>query len=115
MGVSIPVVVPEHVAGQRGTTYWDPLATLSSLAARTSLIRLATSVLVLVVEPCAVQPHVPVWVGTRTLRRATALAAGWMPFGPSSTELRKMLAGVDLPAGLAALSELTDDIEGVDR
>ena len=174
------VVVPEHVAAQRGTTYWDPLATLAFLAARTSRIRLATNVLVLgyhhplaiakrygtldrisggrlvlgvgvgslaeefellgaawddrgrraddairalrasmattrpvydgeyyrydglVVEPCAVQPHVPIWVGGRTLRslrRAVALADGWMPFGLSSAELGKMLAAVNLPAG----------------
>jgi hypothetical protein len=121
----------------------------------------------LVVEPCAVQPHVPIWVGDRplrSLRRAVALADGWMPFGLSSAELGKMLAAVDLPAGfdvilmcgpldpllaadhvrrrltalialgataatcaiaadspihycdqLAALRELTDGIEGVDR
>lgn len=41
------VAVPVEVAEQRGATYWDPLATLSFLAARTTRIRLATSVLVL--------------------------------------------------------------------
>lgn len=40
------VAVP-HGDTERGTTYWDPLATLSFLAARTSRIRLTTSVLVL--------------------------------------------------------------------
>jgi hypothetical protein len=53
----------------------------------------------LVVEPCAVQPHVPIWVGGRTgrsLRRAVTLADGWIPFGLSSAELRKMLATADL-------------------
>ncbi len=41
------VAIPEAVAAQRGGVYWDPLATLSYLAARTRRIRLATSVLVL--------------------------------------------------------------------
>ena len=41
------VAVPAHVAAQRGGTYWDPLATLGFLAARTRRIRLATQVLVL--------------------------------------------------------------------
>lgn len=41
------VAVPVDVAEQRGATYWDPLATLSFLAARTSRIRLVTQVLVL--------------------------------------------------------------------
>lgn len=39
--------VPAEAAETRGSTYWDPLATLSYLAARTTRIRLATSVLVL--------------------------------------------------------------------
>jgi probable F420-dependent oxidoreductase len=41
------VVVPEDVAATRGGTYWDPLATLSFLAAATSSVRLVTQVLVL--------------------------------------------------------------------
>lgn len=41
------VAVPVEIAAQRGGTYWDPLATLSYLAACTSRIRLATQVLVL--------------------------------------------------------------------
>lgn len=43
------VAIPASVAagGQRGARYWDPLATLSYLAAATRRIRLATHVLVL--------------------------------------------------------------------
>lgn len=41
------VAVPVDIAEQRGGTYWDPLATLSFLAARTTRIRLVTQVLVL--------------------------------------------------------------------
>jgi probable F420-dependent oxidoreductase len=41
------VVVPTAAQVFRGDVYWDPLATLGFLAARTTRIRLATSVLVL--------------------------------------------------------------------
>lgn len=41
------VAVPTEVAEERGSTYWDPLATFGYLAARTRTIRLATQVLVL--------------------------------------------------------------------
>lgn len=41
------VAVPEAVAKVRGGVYWDPVATLSFLAAHTRRIRLATSVIVL--------------------------------------------------------------------
>ena len=41
------VAVPTADAAVRGGTYWDPLATLSHLAAHTTRIRLATYVLVL--------------------------------------------------------------------
>lgn len=41
------VAVPTAIAAERGATYWDPLATLGFLAARTERIRLATQVLVL--------------------------------------------------------------------
>ena len=37
----------------------------------------------LTVDPCALQPHMPIWVGGRTkrsLRRAVTLAEGWCPF-----------------------------------
>ncbi|MFS0897368.1 LLM class F420-dependent oxidoreductase [Mycolicibacterium litorale] len=173
------VAVPEADAATRGAVYWDPLATLGFLAACTSQIRLATSVIVLgyhhpleiakrygtldrvsggrltlgvgvgslaaefdllgaefgdrgrraddalralraslsttrpaydgefyrydsmVVEPCAVQPRVPIWVGGRTrrsLRRAVELADGWMPFGLRGAEVAELLAGMNVPA-----------------
>jgi probable F420-dependent oxidoreductase len=41
------VAVPVEAAATRGGRYWDPLATLGYLAARTTRIRLATHVLVL--------------------------------------------------------------------
>jgi probable F420-dependent oxidoreductase len=48
-----------------------------------------------VVDPCAVQQRVPIWVGGRTarsLRRAVELADGWTPFGLSRAELTEMIA-----------------------
>jgi probable F420-dependent oxidoreductase len=173
------VAVPVDAAETRGATYWDPLATLAFVAARTSRIRLVTSVLVLgyhhpleiakrygtldrvsggrlvlgvgvgsltaefallgaawedrgaraddamralraslsttrpvydgeyyqfdslVVEPCAVQRHVPIWVGGRTLRslrRAVELGDGWTPFGLSGTDIARFLGRVDRPS-----------------
>jgi probable F420-dependent oxidoreductase len=56
----------------------------------------------LVVDPCAVQDRVPIWVGGRTLRslrRAVALADGWSPFGISSATAAAWLARFDLPPG----------------
>lgn len=56
----------------------------------------------MVVDPWAVQEHMPIWIGGRTrrsLRRAVELADGWMPFGLSVEELEAMVASVDVPAG----------------
>ena len=54
-----------------------------------------------VVEPHALQPRVPLWVGGRTmrsLRRAVTLGDGWVPFGLPADRLAAMLAEVDAPA-----------------
>ncbi|HTL86653.1 MAG TPA: TIGR03619 family F420-dependent LLM class oxidoreductase [Acidimicrobiia bacterium] len=54
------------------------------------------------VDPAAVQSHVPMWVGGRTfrsLRRAVELGDGWAPFGLRTAELGEMLTRVDVPAG----------------
>ena len=48
-----------------------------------------------VVDPCAIQERVPLWVGGRTersLRRAVELGDGWAPFGLSSGEIAAMVA-----------------------
>jgi alkanesulfonate monooxygenase SsuD/methylene tetrahydromethanopterin reductase-like flavin-dependent oxidoreductase (luciferase family) len=55
-----------------------------------------------VIDPCAVQERVPIWVGGRTvrsLRRAVTLAGGWAPFGISSATAAGWLERFDLPEG----------------
>jgi probable F420-dependent oxidoreductase len=48
-----------------------------------------------VVDPCAVQERVPIWIGGRTarsLRRAVELGDGWAPFGLRESDLAPLLA-----------------------
>jgi probable F420-dependent oxidoreductase len=55
-----------------------------------------------VVKPHALQPHVPFWIGGRTLRslrRAVRFGDGWVPFGLSADDLNATLERVELPAG----------------
>src|SRR5438132_1116088 len=50
-----------------------------------------------VIDPCALQPHVPIWVGGRTgrsLRRAVALADRWAPVGLAVADLSRLLRRV---------------------
>lgn len=56
----------------------------------------------LTVDPCAVQPHVPIWVGGRTrrsLRRAVTLADGWCPYYVSIDTAADWLKRFELPPG----------------
>ncbi len=87
------VVIPDVPETRQFTTrVFDPLVTLSYLAACTERVRLGTTVLSVpyrsplenvVVEPKPVQqPHPPLWIGGSTppaLRRAARLAALWHP------------------------------------
>ncbi len=60
----------------------------------------------MIVQPCAVQQRVPIWVGGRTLRslrRAVGLGEGWTPFGLTIDELAKHLDAVDLPDEFAVV------------
>jgi probable F420-dependent oxidoreductase len=48
-----------------------------------------------IVDPCAVQARVPIWIGgrsARSLRRALELADGWDPFGLGHERLGDLLA-----------------------
>lgn len=56
----------------------------------------------LTVDPCALQPHMPIWIGGRTqrsLRRALTLADGWAPFNVPIATAAEWLRVRDLPAG----------------
>ena len=56
----------------------------------------------LTVDPCALQAHLPIWVGGRTrrsLRRAVTLADGWCPFNVSVETAGEWLRAHELPAG----------------
>jgi probable F420-dependent oxidoreductase len=47
-----------------------------------------------VIDPCAVQEHLPLWLGGRTprsLRRALEFADGWDPFGFTHAQLEPLL------------------------
>ncbi|ANY22231.1 TIGR03619 family F420-dependent LLM class oxidoreductase [Gordonia terrae] len=77
----------------------------------------------LVVEPHAVQSHVPFWIGGRTarsLRRAIELGDGWVPFGLSPEELETLLDQHELPPGFdvvlsAGRLDPADDEDGTRR
>jgi probable F420-dependent oxidoreductase len=56
----------------------------------------------LTVDPCALQSHMPIWIGGRTrrsLRRAVTLADGWAPFNVSIATAAEWLRAWELPAG----------------
>ncbi|MDX1886629.1 TIGR03619 family F420-dependent LLM class oxidoreductase [Mycolicibacterium sp. 120270] len=56
----------------------------------------------LTVDPCALQPNMPIWIGGRTrrsLRRAITLAEGWCPFGISLGTASEWLAVKEIPPG----------------
>ena len=54
----------------------------------------------LTVDPCALQPHMPFWIGGRTkrsLRRAVTLADGWAPFNVPLDTAAEWLKAWELP------------------
>ncbi|MGD9619281.1 MAG: TIGR03619 family F420-dependent LLM class oxidoreductase [Mycolicibacterium sp.] len=70
----------------------------------------------MVVDPCAVQPHVPIWVGGRTLRslrRAAAFADGWCPFSVTPAQAEQWLKRVDLPTGFEVVLPPTQKLDPI--
>jgi probable F420-dependent oxidoreductase len=56
----------------------------------------------LTVDPCALQSHIPFWIGGRTkrsLRRAVTLADGWCPFNVPLATAADWLQAWELPEG----------------
>lgn len=71
-----------------------------------------------VVDPPAVQAHVPIWVGGRTarsLRRAVELGDGWAPFGLRTAELGELLARARETEAWAARATPLDVVVQNDR
>ena len=69
------------------------------------------------VDPCAVQPRVPLWIGgrsKRSLRRSVELGDGWMPFGLSLAELGSMVAATDVPAGFEVVLPAGRPLDALD-
>jgi probable F420-dependent oxidoreductase len=69
-----------------------------------------------VVDPCAVQERVPLWVGgrsLRSLRRAATLADGWCPFAVTPAQAAEWLGQVDLPTGFEVVLPSTARLEPI--
>ncbi|MEB3982560.1 TIGR03619 family F420-dependent LLM class oxidoreductase [Mycobacterium sp. 663a-19] len=75
----------------------------------------------MVVDPCAVQERVPIWIGGRTLRslrRAATLADGWAPFNVSPRQVRDWLGRFELRPGFEVVlppAALLDPLREPDR
>jgi probable F420-dependent oxidoreductase len=69
-----------------------------------------------VIDPCAVQDRVPLWVGGRTmlsLRRAATLGDGWCPFSVTPAQAAEWLGRVDKPAGFEVVLPSTGPLEPI--
>jgi probable F420-dependent oxidoreductase len=69
-----------------------------------------------VVDPCAVQDNVPIWVGGRTLRslrRAVTLADGWAPFSVTPNQAAEWLERVDVPSGFDVVLPPTERLDPI--
>lgn len=102
LGVGVGSLEPEFdllgvdFAG-RGARYEDALRALRAVLGRREPEYHGTcyDVAGFVVDPCAVQERVPIWLGGKTprsLRRALTLADGWDPFYLTVDELGALLA-----------------------
>lgn len=72
----------------------------------------------MVVDPCAVQPHVPIWVGGRTLRslrRAVSLADGWCPFNVTLGQAAEWLQKVDIPTGFEVILQPSQRLDPINE
>ena len=72
----------------------------------------------LTVDPCALQAHMPIWVGGRTqrsLRRALTLADGWCPFGVSIDTAAQWLKARDVPAGFEVVLPPEKPLDPVEK
>jgi probable F420-dependent oxidoreductase len=71
-----------------------------------------------VVDPCAVQSKVPLWVGgrsPRSLRRAASLGDGWCPFAVAPAQAAEWLRTMDLPLGFEVVLPPTERLDPIDQ
>ncbi|GAC1396243.1 MAG: LLM class F420-dependent oxidoreductase [Mycobacterium sp.] len=71
----------------------------------------------LTVDPCALQSHMPFWIGGRTkrsLRRALTLAEGWCPFGVSVATAAEWLQSRDVPDGFEVVLPADRPLDPID-
>jgi probable F420-dependent oxidoreductase len=71
-----------------------------------------------VIDPPAVQEHVPIWIGGRTLRslrRAVALGDGWNPFAVRPEQAKEWLDRVEVPAGFEVILPAGRRVEPIDE
>ncbi|OBA70092.1 LLM class F420-dependent oxidoreductase [Mycobacterium sp. 1554424.7] len=72
----------------------------------------------MVVDPCAAQERVPIWIGGRTLRslrRAVTLADGWAPFAVSLRQAREWLDRFDLQPGFEVVLPPPSPLDPIDE
>lgn len=72
----------------------------------------------LTVDPCALQPHMPIWIGGRTkrsLRRALTLADGWCPFGISVETADEWLRSREVPEGFEVVLPADQPLDPVNN
>ncbi len=72
----------------------------------------------MIVDPCAVQARVPIWIGGRTLRslrRAATLADGWAPFNVSPQQVRDWLSRFELQPGFEVVLPPTTPLDPINE
>ena len=102
LGVGVGTLAEEFALldvpfADRGARYEDALRALRAAFGRREPSYAGTHYRFadVLVDPCGVQPDVPIWLGGRTarsLRRALAFGDGWDPFGLGLEQLGALLA-----------------------
>ncbi len=71
-----------------------------------------------IIDPCAVQDRVPLWVGGRSLaslKRAASLGEGWSPFAVRPSEAAGWIKQVELPSGFEVVLPPTSMLDPIDE
>jgi probable F420-dependent oxidoreductase len=105
---------------ERGPRYEDALRALRAAFGRREPSYRGTHYTFdgVVVEPCGLQSHVPIWLGGRTarsLRRALVFGDGWDPFGLPLADLERLLRRARASAEWQARTEPFDVVLTLER